>query len=186
MSTKRIAAWFGSKESHPQPVPSPPSSPLPGRNPDIHGGEERIMSPEELQQSVESLELVLRTKDVVRDQTNRQNTALIDHARSLREYAVNINMMATFDDKAHKRNIGEDKVFENLVVHCANYYDRLAEAQELFVSDFLLSLLISGKEIFGRVQYVEQSRSEAFQETRSRQCKTRCKFKGVNKEVIEI
>lgn len=92
------------------------------------------MSPEELQQSVESLELVLRTMDGVRDQTNRQSTAFRDHARSLRGYAVNINMMATFDERTSKKHIGEDKVFENLLVHCANYYDRLAEAQELFVN----------------------------------------------------
>jgi len=47
--------------------------------------------------------------------------------------------MATFDDKAPKKHIGEDKVFENLLVHCANYYDRLAEAQELFVSNLFFS-----------------------------------------------
>lgn len=137
MSTKKIAAWFGSKENHPQLVPSPPSSPLPSRNPDPLAGEERIMSPEELQQSVESLELVLRTMDAVRDQTNRQNSALRDHARSLRGYAVNINMMAIVDDRAPKRHIGEDKVFENLLVHCANFYDRFAEAQELFVNTLI-------------------------------------------------
>lgn len=138
MSTrKRVAAFFGSKDAHVQAVPSPPSSPHPyGNNPIAPPGEERIMTPEELQQSVESLELVLRTMDLVRDQTNRYNTSLRDHARSLRSYAVNINMMAPADDRG-KRNIGEDKVFENLMLHCANYYDRLAEAQEHLVRRFI-------------------------------------------------
>src|SRR5271167_3867406 len=134
MSTrKRVAAFFGSKEqNHPQPVPSPPSSPHPIRNPDAPPIEQRIMTPEELQQSVETLELVLRTMDTLRDQTNRYNTALRDHARSLRGYAVNINMLAPNEDKA-KRNIGDDRVFENLILHCANYYDKLAESQEHLV-----------------------------------------------------
>jgi hypothetical protein len=132
MSTKRrgFASLFN-RESHPQPVPSPPSSPRPGRLPDAPPSDERIMDPEELHQSVESLELVLKTMDQVREQTNRYNTALREHARSLRGYAVNINMISPKDDRG--RNNGDDRVFENLMVHCANYYDRLAEAQEQLV-----------------------------------------------------
>ena len=91
------------------------------------------MTSEELQQSVESLEMVLRTMDQVRDQTNRYNTALREHARSLRGYAVGINMITARDEKGQRPNVGEDKVSENLLVHCANYYDRLAEAQEQLV-----------------------------------------------------
>ena len=134
MSTKkRFASIFGSKENHSQPIPSPPASPRPGRIPNAPPAEERIMTPEELQQSVESLELVLRTMDQLRDQTNRYNTAIRDHARSLRGYAVGINMLSSRDEKEQRNHIGEDRVFENLLVHCANYYDRLAESQEQLV-----------------------------------------------------
>ena len=90
------------------------------------------MNSEELQQCVESFEVVLRTMDTVRDQTNRHNMALREHARSLRGYAVNINMLTPTDDKG-KKVAGEDRVFENLLLHCANYYDRAAEAQETLV-----------------------------------------------------
>lgn len=133
MSTKRIAAWFGNKDNYHPPSPSPPSTPHPGQNPDVPRREQRIMEPEDLQQSVEALELVLRTMDQLRDQTNRQNSALRDHARSLKGYAANISIMATTEEK-NKRNIGEEKVLENLLVHCADYYNRLAEAQESLVS----------------------------------------------------
>ena len=95
------------------------------------------MTSEELQQSVESLEMVLRTMDQVRDQTNRYNASLREHARSLRGYAVGINMITARDDKGQRVNVGEDKVTENLLVHCANYYDRLAEAQESLVTPSL-------------------------------------------------
>jgi hypothetical protein len=156
MSTRRrgLAAIFGGRESHPQPVPSPPASPRPGRVPDVPMAEERIMTSEELQQGVESLETVLRTMDQVRDQTNRYNAALREHARSLRGYAVSINMITAREDKGQRANVGEDKVSENLLVHCANYYDRLAEAQETLV---YLTIRFSniGTTIPRRVQHSE-------------------------------
>ena len=82
------------------------------------------MTSEELQQSVESLEMILKSMDVVRDQTNQYNEALRGHARSLRSYAVTI---------ITRDSVGEDKVSERLLEHCANYYDRLAESQEQLV-----------------------------------------------------
>ena len=135
MSSRRrgLAALFGGRDTQQQPVPSPPASPAPIRVPDVPGIEERILTPEELQQSVESLELLLKTMDQVRDQQNRYNAALREHARSLRGYAVGINMITARDDKGQRVNVGEDKVSEKLLVHCANYYDRLAEAQEQLV-----------------------------------------------------
>jgi len=157
MSTRRrgLAALFGgggsggggggNRDSHaPQIVPSPPATPRPtgavGAQAAQSGipaqppSEERVMTSEELQQSVESLENVLKTMDQVRDMTNRCNAALREHARGLRMYAVGINMLSTRDERGQPRvNVGEDRVSERLLAHCANYYDRLAEAQELLV-----------------------------------------------------
>lgn len=137
MSTRRrgFAGLFrSSNDNQPQPIPSPPASPRPGRVPDMPPMEERIMTSEELQQSVEALEMVLKSMDSVRDQTNRYNAALRDHARSLRGYAVGINMVATRDERGQRVNVGDNRVSERLLVHCANYYDRLAESQEQLVS----------------------------------------------------
>lgn len=114
-----------------QPIPSPPASPRPNRVPQPVT-EEHTMTSEELQQSVESLEMILKSMDQVRDQTNRYNEALRGHARSLRSYAVTINMVVARDERQH-HNVGEDKVSERLLEHCANYYDRLAESQEQLV-----------------------------------------------------
>jgi len=144
MSTRRrgLAALFGgggggsgSRETqHGQPVPSPPATPRPGPGlPPIPQMEERILTSEELQQSVESLETVLKTMDQVRDQTNRYNAALREHARSLRMYAVGINMISTRSEGGQQR-VTADTVPERLLAHCANYYDRLTEAQEALVS----------------------------------------------------
>jgi hypothetical protein len=90
------------------------------------------MTSEELQQSVESLEMILKSMDHVRDQTNRYTESLKGHARALRGYAVTINMVVARDERQH-HNVGEDRVSEKLLEHCANYYDRLAESQEQLV-----------------------------------------------------
>lgn len=90
-----------------------------------------MITPEELQSSVEALELVLRSMDSVRDQLNRYNLALREHAKTLRQYAVNINMLADTDDRG--RNQGDGRVYEYLMMHSANYYDRYAESQEQLV-----------------------------------------------------
>jgi hypothetical protein len=146
MSTRRrgLAALFGGSRDQPQTVPSPPATPRPTAAGVVQTGiptepqEERVMTSEELQGSVESLENVLKTMDQVRDVTNRYNTALREHARSLRTYAVGINMISTRDERGQPRvNVGEDRVSERLLAHCANYYDRLAEAQESLVSPSL-------------------------------------------------
>jgi hypothetical protein len=129
-STRRRFGFFGNKENH-APVPSPPSSPRPrSRLPQIPT-EERVLTSDELQQSVESLETILRTMDLVREQTNHYNTSLREHARSLRGYAVGINMSAT--PNTRQPTVGEEHVYERVLVHCANYYDRLAESQEHLV-----------------------------------------------------
>jgi hypothetical protein len=91
------------------------------------------MTSDELQQSVEALETVLRTMDQVRDQTNRYNAALREHANSLRGYAVGVSMIFGTDVSGQRVNVGDDRVSEKLLVHCANYYDRLADAQEQLV-----------------------------------------------------
>ena len=145
MSTKRrgLAALFtgGGGASHREPVglpaiPSPPRTPAPGRIPEVPAvADQRIMTSDELQQSVESLETVLKTMDQLRDQTNRYNASLREHARALRGYAVSANMISTRDERGQQRvHVGEDRVSERLLVHCANYYERLAEAQESLVS----------------------------------------------------
>ena len=140
MSSKRrtLRSIWGTvrDNSHQQPsFPSPPASPRPGRIPEMPTSvEERIMSSDDLQSSVEALETVLKTMDQVRDQTNRYNTVLREHARSMRGYAANMQLIATRDDKgAQKPTLSEERVSERLLVHCANYYDRLAEAQEQLV-----------------------------------------------------
>jgi hypothetical protein len=102
------------------------------------------MTSDELQQSVEALEMVLKSMDQVRDHTNRYNAALRDHARSLRGYAVGANMVATRDERGQRINVGDNRVSERLLVHCANYYDRLAESQEQLVSP-IISLLIQAR-----------------------------------------
>jgi hypothetical protein len=133
MSTRRKLAnrIFGTRENH-QAVPSPPQSPRPGpvRVPEVPH-EERVLTSDDLQQSVESLELVLRTMDRVREQTNAYNASLREHARSLRGYAVGINMSVAA--RPAGPNVGEEQVYERVLVHCANYYDRLAESQEHLV-----------------------------------------------------
>lgn len=145
MSTKRktIAAFFG-RDTHAPHASSPPASPrlaAAAMQVPAVAVEERIMTSEELAQSVQALEQVLRTMDQVRDLTNRYNSALREHVRSLREYAVGINMIVARDDKAQRGNVGEDRVSERLLVHCANYYDRLAEAQEQLVHRPLITLI---------------------------------------------
>src|SRR5580700_3016901 len=107
MSTKR-RTMFGNllrRDNQPRPVPSPPSSPVPQRLPNVPPGDDKVISPEELQTSVESMELVLRSMDNVRNQLNQYNIALRDHANTLRQYAVNINMLAVTDDRG--RNQGD-------------------------------------------------------------------------------
>jgi hypothetical protein len=143
MSTRRrgLAALFGGGGSRdaqqPQTVPSPPATPRPGMNPVIPIApqpEERIMTTQELQESVESLETVLKTMDQLRDVTNKHTAAIREHAMSLRMYAAGVNMISTRDERGQQRvNVGEDRVSERLLAHCANYYDRLAEAQESLV-----------------------------------------------------
>jgi hypothetical protein len=98
------------------------------------------MTSDELQQSVESLEMVLKTMDQVRDNMNRYNTALREHARSLRGYAADINMASVRDDRGPRTNVGDDFVSESLMVHCSHYYDKLAEAQEHLVCPLNFSL----------------------------------------------
>jgi|SRR5579859_7117034 len=135
MSTRRrLFPWTSSNNRDTgtqQPIPSPPASPRPNRVPQPVM-EEQIMTSEELQQSVESLEMILKSMDQVRDQTNRYNESLRGHARALRSYAVTINMVASRDER-QRHNVGEDRVSERLLEHCANYYDRLAESQEKLV-----------------------------------------------------
>ena len=167
MKKRGFAALFGSKESHPQPVPSPPASPRPNRVPEAANMEERIMTSEDLHQSVEVLETILRTMDQVRDRTNQYNAALREHARSLRTYAVQLNMNVARDDKGTRINVGEDKVSESLLVHCANYYDRLAEAQEQLVLP-LCTFAHIGSKLFGGIQPLEQLCGKTFQKARSR------------------
>jgi hypothetical protein len=175
MSTKQrthlVASFFGrgtqslkqSKETplQPQTVPSPPATPrlALARGPDgppRPATEERVITSEELQQSVEALETVLRTMDQVRDQTNRFNAVLREHARALREYAVGVNMIVTRDENGRVRgvDVGEDRVSERLIVHCASYYDRLAEAQEMLVRLARVNLM-AGSTISRGVQYFE-------------------------------
>jgi len=91
------------------------------------------MTNEDLKQSVESLELVLRSMNDVREQTNLYNAALREHAKSIRSYAVSVQMINTWEETRQRGNVGDAKVSERLLVHCANYYDRLAEAQEQLV-----------------------------------------------------
>ena len=122
---------FLRRDPQPKAVPSPPSSPVPQRLPNAPQGEDKVISPEELQTSVESLELVLRSMDSVRNQLNQYNLALREHANTLRQYAVTINMLAVTDDRG--RNQGDDRVYEYLMLHSANYYDRYAESQENLV-----------------------------------------------------
>lgn len=137
---RRTLGSFLRRDHQPRPpTPSPPSSPVPRRNPDAPPGDEKVISPEGLQSSVESLEMVLRSMDNVRDQLNRYNLALREHANTLRQYAVNINMLAVTDDRG--RNQGDDRVYEYLMLHSANYYDRYAESQEQLV--FLVSSLLT-------------------------------------------
>ena len=136
MSGKRRTIGNFLRRDHPAKsavtvVPSPPSSPVPRRLPDVPQGDEKVIAPEELQSSVEALELVLRSMDSVRDQLNRYNLALREHAKTLRQYAVNINMLADTDDRG--RNQGDGRVYEYLMMHSANYYDRYAESQEQLV-----------------------------------------------------
>lgn len=138
MSTRRnrlVSLFAGSRETQTQqqqaPVPSPSTTPRPVRIPELPI-EERILSSDDLQQSVEALEMVLKTMDQVRDQTNRYNSSLREHARSLRGYAVGINMGGPREARAV--NVGEERVYEKLLEHCANYYDRLAESQEHLVT----------------------------------------------------
>jgi hypothetical protein len=134
MSTKRrtMLGNFLRRDHQPKSVPSPPSSPVPHRLPNVPPADEKVISPEELQTSVESMELVLRSMDNVRNQLNQYNLALREHANTLRQYAVNINMLAVTDDRG--RNQGDDRVYEYLMLHSANYYDRYAESQENLVS----------------------------------------------------
>jgi hypothetical protein len=135
MSTKRrgFASIFGNRESNPPAVPSPPTTPRPVRVPEPPTSESRIMTSDELQQSVESFETVLKTMDQVRDDMNRYNAALREHARALRSYAADINIVSSREDQGPRINVGDDFVSESLLVHCSHYYDRLAEAQEYFV-----------------------------------------------------
>lgn len=96
------------------------------------------MTSDELQQSVESLEMVLRTMDQVRDEMNRYNIALREHARALRSYAADINIVSSRDDRGSRTNVGDDFVTESLLVHCSHYYDKLAESQEHLVPPFVV------------------------------------------------
>jgi len=135
MSTRRRFPFFGNRDNqHPQPAPaSPPATPQPSRIPNLPPADEWSMSNEDLKQSVESLEIVLRSMNQVRDQTNQYNAALREHARAIREYAVSVQMINTMEETRQRGNVGDSKVSERLLVHCAHYYEKLAEVQEQLV-----------------------------------------------------
>ena len=142
----RFGGLFGSKEDKPQQTLTSQASepPRPVNRlavPELPASEERILTSDDLQSSVEGLEMLLRTMDQVRDQANKHTAALKEHARSLRGYAVGINMIAAKDDKGQNITVGEDRVIERVLVHCANYYDRLAESQEHLV--YLLWIVLN-------------------------------------------
>jgi hypothetical protein len=158
MSMRRgFAAIFGNNREanhHPQQGPSPPDSPRPGQVvapvPPPMNTDDRIMSSEQLHEGIVSLETVLKTMNSLREQTNQQNIALREHARSLRRYETTINMSLVDQTQPVNGNIGEDKVSERLMFHCANYYDRLADAQEqlVYISASKTNL---GEAIFGGI-----------------------------------
>jgi hypothetical protein len=137
---------------------SPPATPQQSRMVNLpqQPRDPPIMSSDALQASVEALEIVLKTMDQVRDQTNRYNAALREHARGLRGYAANIQLIATRDEDRQGQGqqrgsvgVRDERVPERLLVHCANYYDRLADAQDqLVLSPYLPTFVVSSSFLF--------------------------------------
>jgi hypothetical protein len=134
MSARKRFPFFGRDNQQPPPAPaSPPTTPQPERIPNLSLAEEWNMTNDDLKHSVESLEAVLRSMNNVRDQTNQYNGALRQHADSIRQYAVSVQMANTAEETRKRGNVGDSKVSERLLAHCANYYDKLAEVQEQLV-----------------------------------------------------